>query len=148
MTIAVDFDGTIVEHRYPDIGKQRPFAMDTLRAFIADGHHVILWTVREGKQLEEAVRFCKERGVEFYAVNSEYPNDSWTDAPSPRKIRADVYIDDSNLGGIPDWSEIYQMVTHHRMRHHTDSHHHKHKRKSLFARIVERCREARVKYRR
>lgn len=145
MTIAVDFDGTIVEHRYPAIGKQIPFAMDTLRALIADGHHVILWTVREGKQLEEAVEFCKERGVVFYAVNSEYPNAAWNESAGSRKIRADVYIDDSNLGGIPDWSEIYQMITHKRMRHHSDKTF-KHKRKSFIVRLIDRCHEARNKY--
>ena len=145
MTIAVDFDGTIVEQKYPAIGKQIPFAMDTLRALIADGHHVILWTVREGQQLEEAVQFCKERGVEFYAVNSEYPNNSWDGSGFSRKIRADVYIDDSNLGGIPDWSEIYQMITHRRMKHRSGNLSHRH-RKSLISRLADRCHEARVKF--
>jgi len=147
MTIAVDFDGTIVEQRYPNIGKQIPFALDTLRALIADGHHVILWTVREGKQLEDAVAFCRERGVEFYAVNSMYPNGTLAGTGGPRKIAADVYIDDSNIGGLPDWAEIYQMITHHRMRSHTDSKHHRRmKRKSIFGIIADRCFEARRKY--
>ena len=138
MTIAVDFDGTIVEHKYPAIGKQIPFAMEVLRALNDDGHKLILWTVREGKLLDEAVQFCKERGVEFYAVNSEYP------------INADVYIDDSNIGGLPDWSEIYDMISHKRLVHHTHSHHshHKKKKKSLFQRIVDKCRSARYKYNR
>ena len=47
-TIAVDFDGTIVEHRYPEIGAERPFATDTLKMLIKDRHKLILWTVREG----------------------------------------------------------------------------------------------------
>lgn len=141
MTIAVDFDGTIVEHKFPEIGKQKPFALDTLRALIADGHHVILWTVREGEALQEAVEYCRQRGVEFYAVNSEYPNSGWAESSSPRKLRADVYIDDSNLGGIPDWSEIYQMITHRQIHHHSSSH--KRKKRNIFQRIVRRCREAR-----
>lgn len=144
MTIAVDFDGTIVEQKYPAIGKQIPFAMDTLRALIADGHHVILWTVREGERLQEAVEYCREKGVEFYAVNSEFPNASWTGSGVSRKIRADVYIDDSNLGGIPDWSEIYQMITHHRMHSRHENEHRK-KKRNLFRRIAARCREARFK---
>lgn len=144
MTIAVDFDGTIVEQKYPAIGKQIPFAMDTLRALIADGHHVILWTVREGKYLDEAVQYCRERGVEFYAVNSEFPNASWTGSGVSRKIRADVYIDDSNLGGVPDWSEIYQMITHRRMHSHHEKEHRK-KKRNIFKRIADRCREARAK---
>ena len=43
MTIAVDFDGTIVEHRYPEIGEERPFAIDTLKMLIKDRHKLILW---------------------------------------------------------------------------------------------------------
>ena len=46
MIIAVDFDGTIVEHRYPAIGKELPFATSTLRQLMEDGHRLILWTVR------------------------------------------------------------------------------------------------------
>ena len=67
MVIAVDFDGTIVEDRYPGIGKERPFATATLRRLIERGHRLILWTVREGELLDEAVAWCEERGVEFYA---------------------------------------------------------------------------------
>ena len=49
MTIAVDFDGTIVEHMYPKIGEERPFAIETLKMLIAEQHRLILWTVREGE---------------------------------------------------------------------------------------------------
>ena len=69
MTIAVDFDGTIVEHRYPEIGKELPFATQTLRMLIEQRHKLILWTVREGQLLEDAVEWCRKRGVEFYAIN-------------------------------------------------------------------------------
>ena len=55
MIIAVDFDGTIVEHRYPEIGREKPFAFDTLKMLQKEGHRLILWTVREDKLLEEAV---------------------------------------------------------------------------------------------
>ena len=79
MTIAVDFDGTIVEHRYPEIGEEIPFAIDTLKMLIADRHKVILYTMRNGKLLDEAVRWCSDRGVEFYAINSDVPNDFVSD---------------------------------------------------------------------
>ena len=59
MTIAVDFDGTIVEHHYPEIGKEIPFATRTLKQLIDDGHKLILWSVREGKLLDEAVEWCE-----------------------------------------------------------------------------------------
>lgn len=75
MTIAVDFDGTIVEHRYPWIGEEIPFATATLKMLINERHRLILWSVREGKLLEEAVEWCRERGVEFYAVNRDYPEE-------------------------------------------------------------------------
>ena len=65
MIIAVDFDGTIVEHRYPEIGREKPFAFDTLKMLQKEGHRLILWTVREDKLLEEAVEFCRQHGVEF-----------------------------------------------------------------------------------
>ena len=111
MTIAVDFDGTIVEHAYPKIGAERPFAIDTLRKLSSEGHKIILWSVREGQLLEDAVNFCKERGLEFYAVNSDSQDGALFKKAETRKVRADVYIDDRNLGGIPEWDEIYEMIT-------------------------------------
>ena len=72
MYIAVDFDGTIVEHRYPEIGKERPFAVETLKRLINDRHRLILWSVREGKLLDDAVEWCRARGLEFYAVNKDF----------------------------------------------------------------------------
>ena len=119
MTIAVDFDGTIVEHRYPEIGKEIPFATETLRMLIKDHHKLILWSVREGKLLEDAVEWCKARGVEFYAINRDYPEETWDNNPHfSRKLKVDVFIDDRNLGGLPDWGTIYRMITHHRKWHH------------------------------
>ena len=65
MVIAVDFDGTIVQHRYPRIGKEIPFAIATLKQLQAEHHLLILWTVREGELQDEAVEFCRSRGLEF-----------------------------------------------------------------------------------
>ena len=73
LTIAVDFDGTIVEDSYPKVGKPKLFAFETLKKLQANGHRLILWTYRHGKQLDEAVEFCKENGVVFYAVNKSFP---------------------------------------------------------------------------
>lgn len=115
MKIAVDFDGTIVEHRYPEIGKEMPFATITLRKLIDEGHKLILWSVREGKLLDEAVKWCEKRGVFFYAVNKDFDEDSPNVSRSySRKIKADLFIDDRNVGGLPDWGEIYTLV-HRRM---------------------------------
>ena len=111
MNIAVDFDGTIVEDRYPQIGKERPFATATLKQLIKDGHHLILWTVREGSRLDEAVKWCEERGVRFFAVNRDYEDDELTSNHHSHKVKADLFIDDRNVGGLPDWGSIYQIIT-------------------------------------
>ena len=107
--IAVDFDGTIVDHEYPEIGKEKLFAFLTLRELNKRGARLILWTFRTGQELEEAVEFCRKNGVEFYAVNRNYPEEVFNETVS-RKIDADIYIDDKNIGGFPGWSEIWQML--------------------------------------
>lgn len=111
MTIAVDFDGTIVRHRYPEIGEEIPFATQTLRMLIEERHKLILWSVREGELLDQAVEWCRERGVEFYAVNRDFPEEDVTkNQHFSRKLKADVWIDDRNVGGLPDWGTIYDMI--------------------------------------
>ena len=111
MTIAVDFDGTIVEHRYPEIGREVPFATDTLKMLMREQHKLILWSVREGKLLQDAVDWCRAKGVEFYAVNKDYPEENEEkNAHFSRKIKADYFIDDRNIGGLPDWGTIYRMI--------------------------------------
>ena len=111
MIIAVDFDGTIVEHKYPAIGREIPFAIETLKKLRDDRHKLILWSVREGKLLQEAVDFCRERGLEFYSVNKDYPEEEQEHKHYSRKLKADLFIDDRNLGGLPDWGTIYEMVS-------------------------------------
>ncbi len=109
--IAIDFDGTIVEDKYPAIGKPMMFAFETLKMLQNDGHRLILWTYRAGSKLKEAVEFCKQNGVEFYAVNSSYAEEEFDLTKSSRKIHADLFIDDRNFGGFPGWGEIYQKLS-------------------------------------
>lgn len=109
MKIAIDFDGTIVEDAYPDIGKPMLFAFETLRELQKQKHQLILWTYRSGNELEEAVEFCRRYGIEFYAVNQSYPEEVFESGIS-RKIHAHVFIDDRNIGGFPGWSDIWQML--------------------------------------
>ena len=114
MTIAVDFDGTIVTHKYPNIGEEIPFAVDTLKMLRNDGHKLILWSVREGELLDAAVQWCRNRGLEFYAVNRDYPEETTDNNPYfSRKLKVDMFIDDRNLGGLPDWGTLYQMISQH-----------------------------------
>lgn len=110
MIIAVDFDGTIVRHRYPKIGEELPFATETLRMLIREGHRLILWTVREGKLLDEAIEWCQDRGVEFYAINRDFPEEDATGSGFSRKLKADLFIDDRSFGGLPDWGTIYHRI--------------------------------------
>jgi len=111
MIIAVDFDGTIVTHEYPNIGKEIPFAIDTLKRLKKNpNYQIVMWTVREGALLDEAVEYCKSKGLEFYAVNNNYPEEN-AENKEPRKLKADLFIDDRNLGGLPDWGVIYRMIT-------------------------------------
>ncbi len=107
--IAVDFDGTIVEHDYPKIGKEKLFAFQTLKELEKLGVRLILWTFRTGKELEDAVDYCRLNGIEFYAVNKNYPEEVFDETVS-RKIDADIYIDDKNIGGFPGWSGVWQIL--------------------------------------
>jgi len=110
MKIAVDFDGTIVEHRYPAIGEEFLFAIETLKELHRQQHQIILWTFRAGKELDEAVEYCRQRGFEFYAVNKNYPEEVFDETIS-RKLNADLFIDDRNLGGFPGWDVVFEMIT-------------------------------------
>ncbi len=109
MTIAIDFDGTIVEHKYPKIGKPLPFVFQTLKALQEEGHLLILWTYRCGDLLNEAIEFCKKNGIEFYTINKSYPEETF-DQNISRKILADIYIDDRNFDGFPGWGVIGQKL--------------------------------------
>jgi|SRR5450759_767388 len=107
--IAIDFDGTIVEHEYPKIGKEKLFAFQTLKELEKLGVRLILWTFRTGKELDDAVNYCRLNGIEFYAVNKNYPEEVFDETVS-RKIDADIYIDDKNIGGFPGWSGVWQIL--------------------------------------
>jgi hypothetical protein len=107
--IAVDFDGTIVEHRYPEIGKEKLFAFRTMKELEKRGVRLILWTIRTGKELDEAVEYCRRNGIEFYAVNKNYPEEKLDEMVS-RKIDADIFIDDKSIFGFQGWSEVWQAL--------------------------------------
>jgi hypothetical protein len=130
LVIAVDFDGTIVEHRFPAIGKEIPFAIHTLIELNKRGFRLILWTFRNGELLDKAVAFCRERGLEFYCVNKSYPEEE-PDPTISRKIDADIFIDDRNIGGMLPWNEIYRILC-----PEDNEHQLKFKKKSFFERLM------------
>ena len=111
LLIAIDFDGTIVEDKYPGIGKAKPFAIETLKMLQSDGHRIILWSYRHGRKLEEAIQFLRDQGIHLYAVNRSYPEEESHPSDVSRKIHADLFIDDRNFGGFPGWGPIYQSLS-------------------------------------
>lgn len=95
MFLAIDFDGTIVSHSYPRIGSPVPGALNWLKRFQEAGAELILWTMRDGQELKEAIEYCEANGITFFSHNSNPTQDSWTKSP---KCYAHYYIDDTAFG--------------------------------------------------
>ncbi len=141
-TIAIDFDGTIVEHEFPKIGKEMLFAFATIKELHKKGHKLILWTYRTGELLDEAVAYCKKNGVEFYAVNKNYPEEIVNETTA-RKLIADIFIDDRNVGGFMGWSNVWQILhpeggEFNHMFKHPEAHHNYKKEKTFFQKIFSK----------
>jgi len=94
MYIAVDFDGTICKHRYPEVGQPNDDAIEWMKKFQNEGVDLIILTMRGGAELQAAVDYCAGEGVEFIGHN-ENPDQSWT---TSRKVYAHLYIDDAAFG--------------------------------------------------
>ena len=109
LIIAIDFDGTIVEDAYPNIGKPIIFAFETMKKLQSEGHRLILWTYRSDIKLQEAVDFCKQQGLEFYAINKSYPEEEF-DGKISRKINAAFFVDDRNIGGFIGWTAVHKLL--------------------------------------
>lgn len=122
MIIALDFDGTVVTHEYPYIGEDIG-AVPVLKELTAAGHKLVLFTMRSGKLLDDAVAWFERNGVELYAVNENPEQKSWT---SSVKVHANIYIDDCALGcpirfedGIRrpfvDWQKVREILAYNRV---------------------------------
>lgn len=116
--IAVDFDGTIVAHAYPEIGRENPNCFRVLKKLQAQGTQLILWTMRSGKELDEAVAYCENNGIIFWGINENPAQKEWTDSP---KAYASIYIDDAAIGcpliydqstdrNMVNWRDIEAML--------------------------------------
>lgn len=112
LPIAIDFDGTVVTHEYPEIGKEIPHCIETLRKWCDTGVGIILDTMRSGKYLEDAIEWFKERDIEIYGIGKCPGQEKWT---TSTKAHAVLSIDDRNLGcplmnyegyGVVDWGLI------------------------------------------
>jgi len=93
--IGVDFDGTMVTHKYPEIGEPLDGAIETLEELMKAGHKIILYTMRSGERLDQAVEYLEENGIELYGINENKTQKYWTESP---KIYCHIYIDDAALG--------------------------------------------------
>ncbi len=112
MIIAIDFDGTIVSDKFPHIAGLQPDARKCINQLRADGHYIIIWTCRYGNRLLEAINFLVEHDVKFDRVNDHQPDNlKKYGGIAGKKIFADIYIDDRQVGGLPSWSEIYDYIT-------------------------------------
>ena len=107
MIIAVDFDGTLVDHRYPEIGELKPGGVKALKAFHKAGHKIIIWTCRQGAHERDVRQFLLENRIPFDSINMPIPGYDL----ATRKIYADIYIDDKGLRFNDNWDEICEWIT-------------------------------------
>lgn len=95
MIIGIDFDGTILTHEYPELGKEVPKAMETLKELNGAGHKLILWTMRSEGTLDDAVKYLTDNGIPLFGININPEQDTWTTSP---KAYCHLYIDDAAFG--------------------------------------------------
>lgn len=119
MIIAVDFDGTLHCGKWPEIGSPAPYAVEIMRKLKADGHYLIVWTSRGGDLLIEAINWLLEHGIPFDRINDNCPENSALYGSNSRKVYAHCYIDDKNVGGLPTWPEIYELINNVQLNNHT-----------------------------
>lgn len=94
MEIAIDFDGTVVKHEYPKVGANIG-AQKILSELVVNGHSLILFTMRSGKELQDAVNWFTRNGIPLYGIQANPTQRDWTTSP---KAYAQLYIDDAALG--------------------------------------------------
>ena len=111
LRLAIDFDNTIVEEEYPAVGKLIEGSKEYINKLYDDGHTITINTCRTGLEEGIAQTFLKEAGINYHWINCNRPEDIRQYLKDCRKISADVYIDDKNIGGIPPWNEIYDILT-------------------------------------
>ena len=101
--ITVDFDGCLCEDAYPDIGKAIPSTIARVLCEKALGTKIILWTCREGMELDAAIEWCRQHKIVFDAINENLPERIEQYGTNPRKIGADEYWDDKAVRVPERW---------------------------------------------
>ena len=99
LILGVDFDGTLCEHKYPEIGNPKKTVIEFVQRRVAKGDKIILWTCRNGKELGAAIEWCGQQGIIISAVNDDIPEikDSDFGREKSCKIYCNYFIDDRNL---------------------------------------------------
>lgn len=92
--VAVDFDGILCRDEFPEIGKPNYNMVSFVRRLQDSGIETILWTSRIDDRLAEAITWCEDRGLHFTAINDNTPSNKEQYGTNPRKVYADIYIDD------------------------------------------------------
>jgi len=111
MIIAVDFDGTLhTGSEWPKIGTVAPDAIKVMQQMKSDGHYIIIWTCRECEHTVEMVNWLLEKNIPFDRINDHQAGALEEYGYVARKIYADVYIDDKQIGGLPPWYDIYEYI--------------------------------------
>jgi hypothetical protein len=110
MIIAIDFDGTLHTGTFPEIGEPKPGAVQAMQKLKLDGHRLILWTCRCGERLTNTINWLLNNQMPFDLVNENTASSVTHFGSNSRKINADLYVDDKQVGGLPEWDDIYKYV--------------------------------------
>ena len=109
--ISIDYDDTLVYADYPNVGVLKEFAALAVNQLYSEGHTIIIWTCRSGDHETQAKEYLERMGVMFHHINENHPENVAKYDSDSRKIFADIYIDDKQLGGLPDsWLEILDRI--------------------------------------
>lgn len=110
MIIAIDFDGTIVQNKFPAIGQLMHEAKEYMNRLAADGHYIIIWTCRSGDDIVKVVNFLLQEGIRFDRINENNPDNMAKYTNNSRKVYAHAYVDDRNVGGFLGWEMTYKLI--------------------------------------
>jgi len=111
LILAIDFDGTIVDDKHPEIGELKDGAKEAINQLYNDGYTIIIWSCRNGIHKARAIEFLVKSGIKFHRFNESCPvNLSEHKGVDTRKVYANLYIDDRMLFKLPTWDEIYWIV--------------------------------------
>lgn len=110
MVIAVDFDGVLNASPYPKVGVVVGGATSAMQALHREGHTLIIWTCREGREQTDAVNWLLRKGIPFDGINCNTRENIERHSNDSRKVFADLYIDDRMVGGFPGWEKVLEWI--------------------------------------